>query len=208
MTIDIYAHLTQQDYDNEIWKDINGYQGLYQVSNMGRVKSLERFFMGGTDYKQKVIVKERILKPGIGKTKKDAYPKVVLYKNSKGESVAVHLLVARHFLDNPENLPEVNHKTGVKHFNRAVDLEYVTKSDNAKHAFDTGLSDANKAMVSNLQTGENNRMAKLSDFQVAQIRVFLKRDFSGNEIAGMFGVKPSLISHIKSGKVRTRLTPT
>lgn len=104
----------------EIWKDIKGYEGLYQVSNMGRVKSL------GNDKTRK----ERILNL---KPKSNGYIEVTLYKNSEREYKYVHRLVAEHFLPNPDNLPQVNHKIDDfehRSDNRVENLEWCTAKYN------------------------------------------------------------------------------
>jgi hypothetical protein len=91
----------------EVWKDVVGYEGLYQVSNLGRVKSVERYKdNNGT----KQLVKERILKQG--ENKKGGYLKVDLWKNNKSKTLYVHRLVAIAFIDNPTNKPTVNHIDG------------------------------------------------------------------------------------------------
>ena len=94
--------------NNEVWKDIDEYEGLYQVSNLGRVKSI--------GYK-----KERILKPG---RDKDGYLFVSLCKNHKIKYCRIHRLVALTFIPNPNNLPEVNHKDEDKTNNRVKNLEW------------------------------------------------------------------------------------
>lgn len=96
----------------EIWKDIPGYEGLYQVSNMGRVKSLARTRNMNQDrVKNPVPVPERILAP---QRKKAGYLGVVLSKNGKQRNVRIHCIVAQAFLPNPERKPQVNHINGVK----------------------------------------------------------------------------------------------
>lgn len=102
----------------EIWKDILGYEGLYQVSNFGRVKSLK-------------FGKERILK--LIKDK-DGYFIVNLYKNKKIKSFRVHRLVAEAFIDNPDNLPQVNHKDENPSNNVVSNLEWC----NAKYNINFG----------------------------------------------------------------------
>ena len=89
----------------EIWKDIVGYEGLYQISNKGRVKSLERYSYKGNRSIQKL--KARILKAGI---RKDNYLTVVLRKDGKSTSYLVHRLVAHAFISNPYNYNVINHK--------------------------------------------------------------------------------------------------
>ena len=97
----------------EIWKDIEGYEGLYQISNKGRVKSL------GNDRKRK----DKILKPG--KTRK-GYLRVMLSKKGKIKGWLVHRLVAKAFLDNQDNFPDVNHRNEDKQDNRLENLEFCT----------------------------------------------------------------------------------
>lgn len=114
----------------EIWKDIKDYEGLYQISNLGRVKSLPKIRKANHDY----ISKEKYLKFG-GKR----YNIVVLYKNKKAKTFTVHKLVALHFIDNPENKSCVNHKDGNKLNNNVHNLEWCSISENTKHAYDNGL---------------------------------------------------------------------
>lgn len=101
---------------NEIWKDIEGYDGLYKISNMGNVKSLK-------------YGKERILKPA----KVDGYLRVCLCKNSKYKWFKIHRLVAEAFLDNPYNLPEVNHKDEDKSNNNVDNLEWCSRQYNINY---------------------------------------------------------------------------
>lgn len=106
----------------EIWKDIEGYEGLYQVSNLGRVKSKLR--------------KGRILKPI--NTKK--YYSVILCKNSTTKEIYVHRLVAYAFIPNPQNKPFINHIDGNKQNNYVENLEWCTQSENCRHAYKIGLN--------------------------------------------------------------------
>ena len=100
--------------EKEIWKPILNYEGLYEVSNWGRVKSLK-------------FGKERILKPG---TNKYGYLIVILCKNGKVKSFSVHRLVAEAFLPNPHNYPCVNHKDECKTNNNVNNLEWCTYTYN------------------------------------------------------------------------------
>lgn len=111
----------------EIWKDIKGYEGLYKVSNYGRVKSL--------NYNK--TKKEKELK--LYKNKK-GYFSVNLYLNKKIHSKLVHRLVAETFIPNPKNKPQVNHIDGDKTNDKVDNLEWVTNKENVIHSWKTGLS--------------------------------------------------------------------
>ena len=108
----------------EVWRDISEYEGLYQVSNLGRVKSL-----GNDKFK-----KEKILKPGNNGKNKDGYFFVYLYKKGIKKMYFVHRLIAEAFLENPDNLPVVNHMDQNKQNNRVDNLEYCTISYNTRYS--------------------------------------------------------------------------
>lgn len=116
---------------NEIWKDIKGYEHLYQVSTLGRVKSLPK--MKGF-YKNK----ERIL----NEIPIQGYKVVNLSKNNTVKHHLIHRLVAETFIDNPENKLFVNHINGNKSDNRINNLEWCTRSENDSHAYKLGLRKA------------------------------------------------------------------
>ena len=132
-----------QNYE-EIWKDVPGYEGHYQVSNLGRVKSFKRG-------------KERVLKPGFGA---NGYYHVVLYKGSECKINLVHRLVSLAFLG--ESKLDVNHKNGVKTDNRLENLEYCTKSENIQHAYDTNLIDKKltRACAERIKYGHQGMLQK------------------------------------------------
>ncbi len=114
----------------EKWKDIEGYEGYYQVSNLGNVKSLGRYVNnphGGKRY-----IRERILKP----FNKKGYLYVDLLKIKQHR---IHRLVAAAFIDNKDDSAEVNHINGIKNDNRVENLEWCTRSENMKHSYKTGL---------------------------------------------------------------------
>ena len=117
----------------EIWKDIEGFEGLYQVSNLGRVRSLGRTIMRGTRYGTiaPYTIKPRVLMPKICQ---GGYYQVGLFPmEGKATPAKVHRLVAKAFVPNPDNLPEINHKNEDKSDNRAENLEWVTHIDNCRY---------------------------------------------------------------------------
>lgn len=108
---------------DEIWEPVRGFEGLYSVSNRGRLKSYKMNPHG------------KVLKLT---NKKGDYLRVVLQGIGKArKSISVHRLVAEHFLPNPDGLPEVNHKDGNRQNNEAENLEWVTKSANIRHSIST-----------------------------------------------------------------------
>ena len=109
----------------EIWKDIKGYEGLYQVSNLGRVKSLERKVLRSEgEYR---TISERILKP---QTTLRGYQRIGLHYKGINKLFRIHRLVAQAFIPNPDNKPEVNHIDGKTSNNRVDNLEWVTAAQN------------------------------------------------------------------------------
>ena len=113
----------------ENWKDVKGYEGLYQVSDCGNVKSLERdaYFPNGTFHHH---VEEKILVPN---SNGNGYLHVQLHKNGKKKQEYVHRLVAMAFIPNPENKPQVNHKDEIKNNNAVSNLEWCDIQYNANY---------------------------------------------------------------------------
>ena len=141
----------------EIWKDILGYEGKYQVSNWGRVKSL--IMWTGACY----IERERIIKPV---KNKDGYMKTFLSKDGKVKTIAIHRLVAEVFIPNPDGLSEVNHKDEDKTNNHVCNLEWCTNKYNVnygsrnKKASETMKSKHLKGKANNLNKGYRNGRAR------------------------------------------------
>lgn len=118
----------------EEWRDIEGFENLYQVSNLGNVKSLSHDVNRSNGTVQHF--KEKILHPG---NMTSGYRFVGLTRNKVCKNFGVHRLVANAFIPNPNNFSDINHKDGNKINNNVSNLEWVTRSENLKHAVDIGL---------------------------------------------------------------------
>lgn len=119
--------------EKEVWVDIENYNGVYQISNIGNVRSLY--------YNRRLTTKYTLLKQRVNP---DGYMCVGLTLNKKQKKQRVHRLVAMGFIDNPENKSEVNHKDGVKKNNTVGNLEWNTHRENMVHATINGLIDKEK----------------------------------------------------------------
>lgn len=142
----------------EIWKDIPSLEGYYQASNLGRIKSLKRTVWNHQCY---MVRKERIIRQH---KVKDGYMMCgITLPNVKQKLTLVHRLIGLAFHKNPENKPMINHKDGVKDNNNESNLEWATRSENAKHSFAMGLQLPRR--------GADNFNTKLSEEQVNEIRL-------------------------------------
>lgn len=164
---------------NEIWKPCVGFSWNYEVSNLGRVRSLG--FAGNN--RPGVILKTRMDRGG--------YLTISTMRNNDGElkTTKVHRLVAEAFIPNPYGKPQVNHIDGDKTNNRVENLEWATHKENFIHATSHGLR----------PLGEEHAMHKLTWDNVAYIRsVYVKRskEFGTNALARKFGVTPRIITLI------------
>ena len=117
-----------------IWKPIKGFEGLYEVSNQGQIKSCQRIIIC-KDGKKKHL-KEKILNPAKGTYGRNQY---TLCKNGIKYSVRGYRIVAETFLENPLNLPEVNHKDGNNLNDCVENLEWISQKDNEQHALSNNL---------------------------------------------------------------------
>lgn len=138
----------------EIWESVKGYEGLYEISDLGRVK---RIYKNG---------KTRILKPSCNK---QGYVQLALSKNNKLKTFKIHRLVAIAFIKNSSNKREVNHIDGNKKNNSLNNLEWVTSKENIEHAIKTGLRNKTNAKKINQYDLNNNFLATWSSLKEAQI---------------------------------------
>jgi DNA-binding XRE family transcriptional regulator len=177
----------------EKWKPIVGFEGFYEVSDRGRVRSLDRICLhgrwGGTRlWKGKMLA----LTPG----KQTGYVNVCLSGGGKTRSTSAHVLVAEAFIPNPSALPVVNHKTPgkkAKSDNRVGNLEWSTTSDNQLLSYKHGTSLPTR--------GELQGGSKLTVGQVTKIRsLYAAKTYTQYELAEMFGVNQATISEIIHGK--------
>lgn len=178
----------------EIWKDVPGYEGLYQVSSLGKVKSLQKHVKmpnGGVFIRKESIMKQRITKYG--------YADVSLCLSSKKRNFFVHRLVALAHLDNSEFKPEVNHKNGSKIDNRAVNLEWSTPSENVNHSL--------SVLGVKRSKGDNHHKSR-------PINLY---DHNGNfigsygsmvEVSRIVGVSLATLSRIANGKQKNTVNYT
>lgn len=123
--------------DEETWKDIKGYEGLYEVSNLGRIRSLDRYKNTKGRYGIiKAKIKGRLLKPCLNH---DGYEEIVLSKDGKSKMYRLHRIVAETFINNFDNKNQVNHKNGNKLDNKVKNLEWCNCKDNIHHALKNNL---------------------------------------------------------------------
>lgn len=137
---------------NLIWKDIVGYEGKYQVSNSGLVKSLQREVPTSRGNGVRTV-KERVIAQKLDS--KNRYKLVVLWSENKAKTHLVHRLVAEAFCPKQEHQTEVNHINGIKLKNNADNLEWCTSSENKQHAWDTGLATSNADKMFGKKVGKS-----------------------------------------------------
>lgn len=158
----------------EQWENIVDYEGVYEVSDQGRVRRVET---------------GKIRIPG---KRREGYLIVNLSKNGTTATRIIHRLVAIAFVQNPDNKPEVNHKNGIKIDNRASNLEWATIAENAVHAFELGLRES--------MVGSENGQSKLVEEDIPEIYRLRTEGLSHSAIAKEFNVSRSLIGWVLSGK--------
>lgn len=169
----------------EKWKDIDGYEELYQVSDLGRIKRKPFVRKDGAKFKEKILKNNR----------NSSYELICLCKDNKKKTLTVHRLVAKAFIPNHENKPQVNHIDGNKFNNHSGNLEWVTVSENNKHAFDTGLKKP--------KLGEEHDNTKITKEIVIFIREnykFRDKEFSTAALGRKFGLSQQHVSDIVNNR--------
>lgn len=169
--------------EGELWLPINGYEGLYEISNFGRIYSVPRIEVNKGRHPYPV---KRSRKGGLLSPRKGRYINVTLWKDSKPKVFNLHRLVASHFIDNPHDFPEVNHLDEDRHNNKWNNLEWTDRSGNAKHS-------------SYKTRGDKNGVSKLTEEQVLEIVKLLKVGMRQTDIAVLYGVSNHAIHRIKAG---------
>lgn len=158
----------------EIWKDIEGFEGLYQISNLGKVRNSDRDLRLNTS--------------------KDGYKLTYLYTNKVKLTRTVHRLVAKAFIPNLKNKPCVNHINGIKTDNRIENLEWVTYSENTLHSFRTGLQE--------IKYGSKHHSTKIPESEYLEIFKLNNEGKSSIQISKLYSVSKFTIQRILNNRRR------
>lgn len=180
--------LIANSIEKEIWRDIPGYEGLYQVSSIGRVRSVNRVIE--TKHRRKTTFPGKILSISSGRT--SLYLAVSLSKNSENKKILVHRLVAMSFLSEWNPNMEVNHIDGNIFNNSLSNLELCTSKANHEHA-----------IVNNLKRdyGQLSSNAKISNLDVYRIRQLRKLGVQQKDLAAIFNLSKQTVSSIVNYKI-------
>ena len=175
--------MTKYNTKEEIWKDVVDYKGIYEVSNFGNVRSVDRIitYKNGVKVPYKGELKSQVVD-------KYGYNYVSLYENQRHKQGMVHRMVAQAFIPNPEKMPQVNHIDGDKLNNSLENLEWVTPQENLAHAKETGLLEG--------VSGEGHYKSKLKESDVKETRERSKNGETYQSLADEFGVVKSTIGFI------------
>lgn len=186
MRLDRILDTSKGMFMEEQWKDIKDYEGLYQISSLGRVKSLAKYVR----YKKAgnaALRKERVMKCG---TTPAGYCVASLSFNKKTKGITVHRLVATHFLSNPNKYPQINHIDGNKKNNTAPNLEWCDQAHNMRHAYNIGLLKPKR--------GAESSAAKITNEIALKIVEMLKNGLKYQPISDKTGANLSMIAKINN----------
>jgi len=167
----------------EEWRDVPNFEG-YQVNSIGKVRSVDRFCGD-----RRGVIHGKLLKPFINRR---GYLEVNLYKNSKSTTKIIHRLVAKAFIPNDFNKPQVNHIDGNKLNNKVSNLEWMSNSENQLHAYSLGLQPS--------RAGENNVKAKITDKSVTELKVLYNSGKTIVDISNIMNINVSIIRNIIYGR--------
>lgn len=175
-----YFRIKSLVIENEVWRDIIGYEGLYQISDLGRVKSLARWYKSSVSLYMKENIKNQRINHG-------GYLYLDLSKNGKKKSFTVHSLVAAAFIGKRPINTTIDHKNGNKLDNRVCNLEYCSIQENIsrfRHLF-------------NDYKGENHPMSRLTEEDVINIRkLYQEGNIKQKDIAKMYNITQVMVSRI------------
>lgn len=170
-----------KESEMEVWLAISGFEGVYEVSSLGNVRSLDRIDASGHRRKGKLLALSH---------DQDGYLLCGLTTLGRVKSFKVHRLVAGAFLENPQQLPHVNHIDGSKQNNAAVNLEWVTHRQNKAHAKENGLT----------ARGTRSGRHILKPEQVNEIRAMTEAGMGPKAISQALGVGLSSVNHVRQGR--------
>jgi hypothetical protein len=179
----------------EEWRDVVRFEKSYSISINGRLKSKDRVVVdrnGVEKFKSGKIIKLH--------TDKKGYCRYRLSENSNAKTCKIHRLVAEAFINNTENLPQVNHKNGIKHDNRVCNLEWITNEENMRHSIKTGLKVFKK--------GLENKKTKLDIFQILTIKTLpiakpncnQSSEWSASKLSDIYNISESVINKIRNSR--------
>jgi hypothetical protein len=195
---------SSEELATEEWRDVVGYEGIYSVSNLGRI----RRDLGGA----RTAKAGRVLK--LSKSS-NGYPGVALCAFGKQKTTSVHGMVARAFISKPPTGKHVNHKDGCKTNNRLTNLEYVTASENVQHAYRNGLAKGvtgdrhgSHTHPERVARGDRNGHVKIKDADIPRIFELRTNGLSQRKIALIVGLTQGHICEILNGKKRRRNSKT